>query len=98
MISGSGDALELKGFAVLPVSLGTTLVWHEFGVVPNLPLEVLIGADVLARHQCSLQYVPHKRKRLQFGLQSCSSCDRFRSDPRCGSPAQMRFVDRHPKQ
>ena len=97
VISGSGDALELKGFAVLPVSLGTTLVWHEFGVVPNLPLEVLIGADVFARHQCSLQYLPHNRKRLQFGLQSCSSCDRFRSDPRCGAPAQMRFVDRNLK-
>ena len=52
VIGGNGEAQDLKGFAVLPVALSSTLVWHEFGVVPNLPLEVLVGADVLAPHLC----------------------------------------------
>lgn len=42
VIAGNGEPLELKGFTVLPVPFGTNLLWHEFGVVPNLGLEVLI--------------------------------------------------------
>ena len=45
VIGGNGEAFDLKGFAVLPVSLGSTLIWHEFGVVPNIPLEVFIVVD-----------------------------------------------------
>ena len=37
VVGGNGEALDLKGF-VLPVSLGSNLLWHEFGVVLNLPL------------------------------------------------------------
>ena len=94
VIGGNGEALELKGFAVLPVSVGTTLLWHEFGVVPNLPLEVLIGADVLAAHQCSLLYLKNNRKRLLFGNPACVSCVRYRGDPQVGTSTQMKFVDR----
>ena len=56
VIGGNGKPLDLKGFAVFKVTLGTILLWHEFGVVPNLSLEVLIGADILSNHQCSLLY------------------------------------------
>ena len=48
VIGGNGEALDLKGFAVLPVSISTNLIWHEFGIVLNCPLEVLVGADVFA--------------------------------------------------
>ncbi len=50
VVGGNGKALDLKGFAVLPAALGSNLIWHEFGVVPKLPLEMLVSADVLARH------------------------------------------------
>ena len=94
VIGGNGEALDLNGIAVLPISLGSNLIWHEFGVVPNLPLEVLIGADVLAPHLCSLHYLPNYKKRLTFGVQVCDSCSRYRSDPEVGATTQMRFVDR----
>ena len=94
VVGGNGEALELRGFAVLPVAVGMTLLWHEFGVVPNLPLEVLIGADVLAAHQCSLLYLKSNRKRLLFGKLSCSTCVQCSQDPKVGTSAQLRFVDR----
>ena len=97
VIGGNGEALDLKGFAVLPVTLGTSILWHEFGVVPDLPLEVLIGADVLAPHQCSLFYLKNNQKRLQFGLEVCSGCVRHRNDPKVGTSAQSKFVNRNPK-
>ena len=97
VVGGSGEALQIKGFAVLPISFGTTLVWHEFGVVKDLPLEALIGGDVFTPHFCTLQYLKNNRKRLEFGTQTCSECERNRSDPECGAAVQLRFVDRELK-
>ena len=93
VIGGSGEALHLRGFAVLPVSFGATLVWHEFGVVRDLPLEALIGGDVFIPHFCTLQYLKNGKKRLEFGLQTCSECERNRLDPECGAAVQLRYVD-----
>ena len=97
VIGGNGEPLDLKGFTVLPVTLGTTLLWHEFGVVPNLPLEVLIGADVLTNHQSSLLYLTDNQKRLTFGNENCKECDRFRTNPEVGASAQLKFVEWNPK-
>ena len=94
MIGGNGEALDLKGFAVLPVALGSNLIWHEFGVVHNLPLEVLVGADVLAPNLCSLLYLKNNKTRLQFGIQVCPRCLQYRTDPEVGSQKLLRFVDR----
>ncbi len=94
MIGGNREALDLKGFAVLPVALGSNLIWNEFGVVPNLPIEVLVGADVLAPYLCSLLYPKNNKKRLQFGVQVCPICLQYRTDPEVGSQKQLRFVDR----
>ena len=93
VIGGNGEALELRGFTVLPVSIGNTILWHEFGVVPRLPLEVLVEADMLAAHQCTLQYLKDNKKKLQFGLENCTTCCRFRGDPEVGIRTQLRFVD-----
>ena len=50
VIGGNGKFLDQNGFTVLSITLGTTLLWHEYGVVPNILLEVLIGADVLTNY------------------------------------------------
>ena len=46
VVGGNGEPVDLKKFTILEVTLGTTLMWHEFGVVLNLLHEVLIDADV----------------------------------------------------
>ena len=97
VIGGNGEPLDLKGFTVLPVTLGTRLLWHEFGVVPNLPLEVLIDAYVLTNHQCSLLYLKDNQKRLTLENENCTECDRFLTNPEVGASAQLKFVDGNPK-
>ena len=64
VIGSNGEALDLKGFEVLPVSLGSNLIWYEFGVVFNFLLEVPVGADVLASHLCSLLYLINNKRRF----------------------------------
>ena len=92
VIGGNGEALDLRGFIVLPISIGNTILWHELCVVPRLPLEVLVGADILAAHQCTLQYLKDNKKKLHFGLENCTTCCRFRNDPEVGphDPASFR--------
>ena len=73
------------------------MLWHEFGVVPNLPLDVLNGADVLTNHQCSLLYLKDNQQRLTFGNENCKECDRFYTNQVVGASAQVQFVDWNPK-
>ena len=77
VIGSNGEPLDLKGFTVLPVIFSTTLLWDEFEVVPNLPLEVLIGSDVLTNHHCLLFYLTDNQKMLMFRNENCNECNRF---------------------
>ena len=57
MLGGNGAPLFIQDFGVLPVTIGGTLVWHELALVRKLPLDVLIGADILQPHLCSQHYL-----------------------------------------
>lgn len=94
VFGGNGGRQDTRGFAVRPVVIIGTLIWHEFAVVRQFPFEVLIGADILKPHLCSLRYLKDRQKELKFILQSCHNCDYNRSVPFEGAPAQMRYVDR----
>ena len=67
VIGGKSKPFNLKKFTILSVTLGTTLLCYKFGVVPKVSLKVLIGADVLSSHQCSLHYSKNNKKRVLFG-------------------------------
>ena len=97
VIGGNGKPLDLTRFTVLPVTLGSIRLWHKFGVIPNLPLKVLIGAVVLLSHQCSLLYSKNNQKKLLFGHENCPKCDRFRTNSEVRASVQFKFVDENPK-
>lgn len=62
VIGCSGEELQIQGWTIVPVLMSGVQLWHEFGVVPELPLEVLIGGDIFSAHQCTLQYLSNDRK------------------------------------
>lgn len=93
VVGGSGECLEIDGFAVLPVALEKTVVWHEFGVVRRLPLPALIGGDLLELHQCSLVYAAGRQKRLSFGAADCVTCSENRADLEQDIAAQERLLE-----
>ena len=86
--------LDISGFAVLPLIIGDTIIWHEFALVRQLLLEVLIGADILQPHLCSLYYLKNKQKDLRFELQNCFERYYNRALPFDGAAAQLRYVHR----
>lgn len=65
IIGENCEVIDLKSFAVMLVSFGTTLVWHEFGVMFNLPLELLIETEILASHFCSLPYLKNNKSAIR---------------------------------
>ena len=94
VFGGNGGPLDIKGFAIHPVTIGDTLPWHEFAVVRKLSLKVLSGASVLQPHLCYLYYLNNKHKELKFGVQNCFKCNYNRALPFDGTAVQMRYVDR----
>ena len=94
MIGGNRETIDFKVFAVEPDAISSNFIWYEFGVVPNLHLEVVVGADVFAPYRCSLLYLKNKMKRLQFEIQVCPRCLQYRIDHEVRSQMQLRFVNR----
>ena len=93
VVGCNNQALPLKGFAVLPVVIHSVVLWHEFGVVSNFPLDALIGADIMAPHFCMLRYMVNDQRSLEFGLKDCTTCTTNRQDEQCGLKAQGQFVN-----
>lgn len=56
VVEGSGHLLDLRGFAILPTTIGSVVHWHEYGIVRALPIDVIVGVDVLITHRCTYQY------------------------------------------
>ena len=83
----NGGLLDIRIFAVLPLIIGDTLIWHEFAVIRQLPLEVLIDGDILKPHLCSLLYLKNKQKDLRFGLQNWIECNYNQALPFDGAAA-----------
>ena len=94
VFGGNDSPLDIRGFAVLQLMIGYTLIWHEIAVVRQVPLEVLIGSDILQPHLCTLLYLKNKEKDIRFGLQNCFECNYNRALPFDGAAAQLRYVDR----
>ena len=73
MFGGNKGSLDIRGFPVLSVVISGALIWHEFALIRQFQLEVLIGADILQPHLCSLRYLKDKQKNLKFGLPSTNN-------------------------
>ena len=74
MIAGNGKEMDVIGWAIFKIKVCDKLLYHLFGVVNNLPVEVLIGGEFLKAHGCVLTYAPTGRNRLDLGVNECPAC------------------------
>ena len=42
----------------------------------DLPIDVLVGGELLEPHQCRLSYLPNGRKKVELLSDNCSRCSR----------------------
>ena len=74
VIAGDGNMLDLLGWTVLKMEVGNEVIYHEVGVVKDLPFSVLMGGEMMRPHCCSLQYAASGRNTFNFGVTTCSIC------------------------
>lgn len=54
--------LDLRRLEMLPTTYGTVVFWHEYGIVKELPINVIISGDVLISNLCTMQYTSNQQK------------------------------------
>ena len=75
VVAGDGKELDLLGWATVNFEIAGKMVYHEFGVVKDLPVDFLLGGEFMKPHACTLQYATTGRNRFQIGIDFCSSCN-----------------------
>ena len=65
VIAGDGNALDLLGWVILKLEICNDVVYHEVGVVKDLPVSILLGGELMRPHCCSLQYTATGRNNFQ---------------------------------
>ncbi|KAF0097232.1 MAG: hypothetical protein FD142_3166, partial [bacterium] len=98
VLASNSRALELIGWAPLRLELGGRTIYHEVGVVHDLPVDVILGGELMRPHQCTLQYADSGRNEFHMGLATCDKCDLTRERLREKKDAQLttHFVRRGP--
>ena len=56
VIEGNNASLNFVGFMALRFQLAGHVLLHEFGVVKNLPVDIIIGGELERPHECPITY------------------------------------------
>ncbi len=75
VVAGDGRSLVLIGCCVLKFDLVGKTVFHEVSVVQEIPVDFIIGGELMKCHKSSLVYQSEGRNTLTFGSDSCSLCE-----------------------
>ena len=93
VIGGNGLPIPLLGFADFAVKVADAWICHGFAIVDDLPLDLILGAEILKPHGALLTYQPQGDNVLTFALNSCRVCvQAFISLSRAGDP-QLRYCE-----
>ena len=55
ILVGNGAALDLRGWTTLVVAIDGHWLFHEFGVVGDMPLDAVVGAEIMISHAFQLR-------------------------------------------
>ena len=97
IIAGNGASLDLRGWTTLVVAIGGHWIFHEFGIVGDMPLDAVCGAELMKSHAVILKYVPDGPNVFELGNASCAQCEEGRTQLLKDSSPQLRFMDPIPK-
>ena len=74
VVAGDGKVLDLLGWVILNFSIAGQTVYHEVGIGKDLPVEFLIGGELMKPHGCTLQYSTAGRNVFHLGNNVCETC------------------------
>ena len=71
VIAGNNASLNLGGFMTLRFQLAGHVLVHEFGVGKDLPVDIIIGGELLRPHECTISYASTGRDIFHLGKATC---------------------------
>ena len=76
VVAGNNQEIPLLGWITLRFTINTRSAYHEFGIVKDLPIDMLIGGEFLRSHECQIIYKASGRD--VFGIKDgcCEKCVR----------------------
>ena len=75
VVAGDGRSLDLLGCCVLKFDVVGKSVLHEVSVVKGLPVDFIIGGELMKCHNSSITYQNKGRNIFKLGSDSCIVCD-----------------------
>ena len=67
VVAGDGKNLDLLGWLLVKFTIGGRPLYHEVGIVHDLPLDFLLGGEFMVPHTCNLQYSPDALNTFTLG-------------------------------
>ena len=74
IVAGNNQEIPLVGWMSLRFTITKRTAYHEFGVVQNLPIDMLIGGEFLMQHECQIMYQASGRD--VFGMND-GTCEKY---------------------
>ena len=75
VVAGEGQRLELEGWVILKVEVTKRPVYHQFGIVNGLPVEILLGGEIMRPHACTCQNNQQGSGIFSVGTDKCQHCE-----------------------
>ena len=73
-MAGDGKILDLLGWTILNFDFAVQTVYNEVEVVKDLPLEFLVGGELMKPHASTLQNATTGRNFFHLGTTACNVC------------------------
>ena len=90
VVAGDGKTLNLLGWSLVKFEIAGRPLYHEVGVVEDLPIDFLLGGEFMSPHTCNLQYSPTSRNTFTLGAGACAVCKRNHSLMHTGQSPMLR--------
>ena len=91
VLAGNGQPLDLSGIGVFTVSLNGFWMYHDFVVVRDLPLDAVLGGELLRPHSARLKYCVDERNVVELET-SCPACEINRGILRDLADPQLKYT------
>ena len=78
-------------------SIGKLWLFHEFGVVGDMPLDAVCGAELMKPHASLLKYAPEGTNVFEFGNPTCALCEESFDELLRERSPQLKFMEPVPK-
>ena len=93
ILVGNGAALDLRRWTTLVVAIDGHWLFHEFGVVGDVPLDAVVGAEIMKSHAFQLKHSPDGPNVIELSNPSCALCDAGRETLLKAQSPQLKFMD-----